>query len=123
MAHRIGSCVVQRKSPETTRYEVGRFEFNFRSPKLWLCLVALGYRRDGRVMLAALLLAATVVVVPANPSGGPVIEETRYAWINGVYQRIQIVTQDGKLLLKRKIRPTDDMDRGGPVFDDWNGDR
>lgn len=74
-------------------------------------------------MLAALLLAATVVVVPANPSGGPVIEETRYEWINGVYQPIQTVTQDGKVILKRKIRPTDDMDRGGPVFDDWNGDR
>lgn len=74
-------------------------------------------------MLAAFLLAATVVVIPANPSGGIVTEETRYEWINGVYQPIQIVTQDGKVILKRKIRTTDDMDRGGPVFDDWNGDR
>jgi hypothetical protein len=74
-------------------------------------------------MLAALLLATAIIVVPASPSGGIVKEEIRYEWINGVYQPIQIVTQDGKVLLKRKIRPTDDMDKGGPVFDDWNGDR
>jgi hypothetical protein len=74
-------------------------------------------------MLAALLLATAVIVVPANPSGGVVTVETVYEWINGVYQPIETVTQDGKVILKRKIRPTDDMDRGGPVFDDWNGDR
>ena len=85
--------------------------------------MALGCRRDGRVMLAALLLATAIMVVPASPSGGIVKEEIRYEWINGVYQPIQIVTQDGKVLLKRKIRSTDDMDKGGPVFDDWNGDR
>ncbi len=123
MAHRLGSYVVQRKKLPPTRYEVGRFEFNFCSPKLWERMVALGCRRDGRVMLAALLLATAIMVVPASPSGGIVKEEIRYEWINGVYQPIQIVTQDGKVLLKRKIRSTDDMDKGGPVFDDWNGDR
>ena len=70
-------------------------------------------------MLAALLLAAAVVVVPANPGGGPVIEETRFEWINGVYQPIVVVTQDGKAVYIRKIRPTDAMDKGGPIYDDW----
>lgn len=71
-------------------------------------------------MLAALLLAAAVLInIPANPDGGPVVEEARYEWINGVYQPIRIVTQDGKLLYREKLRTTDAMDSGGPIYDDW----